>query len=224
MRKTCFLLAIVVLLGLACSRPAVAQKYAFTNLGTLGGQSSFAYGINNKGHVVGWSLTPGAGVPSAFLYKGGKMTDLNRLIPTGSEFYRLLFANDVNEDGCIVGQANTFSGHDLAFLYDDGHLVNLGTFGGQRSEARAVSAEGKVVGWADTGDGETHAFLYKKGRMKDLGTLGGPVSVAMSINSRDEIVGAVGHCKRRNSCISLQERGDEGSWYLRRIKQQRLCD
>jgi probable HAF family extracellular repeat protein len=58
----------------------VAPFYVITDLGTLGGAVSYAYGIDASGQVVGWSWTAG-GRADAFLYSGGVMTDLNRLLP-----------------------------------------------------------------------------------------------------------------------------------------------
>jgi probable HAF family extracellular repeat protein len=72
-----------------------------TDLGTLGGNTSVAYGINDSGHVVGYSLTAGY-ASRAFLYDADGMTDLNTLIPPGSG-WTLLQAADINELGQIVG-------------------------------------------------------------------------------------------------------------------------
>ena len=54
-----------------------------TDLGTLGGGTSAAYGINAAGQVVGESATSGPGT-HAFLYSGGTMTDLGTLGGTHS--------------------------------------------------------------------------------------------------------------------------------------------
>ena len=51
----------------------------FTDLGTLGGNISFAYGINNAGQIVGVADTS-TGVRHGFLYSDGQMRDLNDLI------------------------------------------------------------------------------------------------------------------------------------------------
>jgi len=53
-----------------------------TDLGTLGG-SSFAYGINDSGAIVGYSWPTNGDNPDAFLYLNGMMVDLNSLIPSG---------------------------------------------------------------------------------------------------------------------------------------------
>jgi probable HAF family extracellular repeat protein len=55
-----------------------------SDLGTLGGTSSGAYGINNAGQVMGTAFTSG-GVKHAFLYSEGSMSDLGTLGGTHSE-------------------------------------------------------------------------------------------------------------------------------------------
>ncbi|MCA1829699.1 MAG: hypothetical protein ABR567_16800 [Myxococcales bacterium] len=77
------------------------------DLGTLPGDSlSLAFGINDQGVVVGQSIGSGS---RAFVYANGVMSDLNALVPAGSPF--LIYANDINDRGEIVGQA--FDGTDF---------------------------------------------------------------------------------------------------------------
>jgi probable HAF family extracellular repeat protein len=69
---------------------------ATVDLGTLGGDHSFAFGINSAGDVVGYAQLPEMdsgwpGVDHAFLYRDGEMIDLNSALPpdiTGVELMR----------------------------------------------------------------------------------------------------------------------------------------
>ena len=87
-----------------------------TDLGTLPGDFlSFAVNINSKGRVVGLSCDMD-GNCRGVLWQNGVMTDLNTLIPAGSDLF-LLEADDVNDRGQIAGlafQISTGEGH--AFL------------------------------------------------------------------------------------------------------------
>jgi probable HAF family extracellular repeat protein len=69
-------------------------------------------------------------------------------------------------------------------------LNDLGTLGGNYSEAFAINALGQVVGVSTTTSGERHAFFWTAGSgMRDLGTLGGSSSTARGINLRGQVVG-----------------------------------
>jgi probable HAF family extracellular repeat protein len=183
MRSFCFLAALL-LTGSYC---LAAPQYVVTDLGTLGGTlnySSFAFGVNTAGQVVGRSYDNTQSQSHAFLYNGGTMTDLGTLGGTSSS------ATGINSAGQVVGYSDTTSGNQPhAFLYSNGILTNLGTLGGSMSHAYAINDSGIIVG-DSYGPSGSHAFYYD-GSMHDLGTVGGQVglSTAYGINALGQIVG-----------------------------------
>jgi len=108
--------------------------------------NSWAWGINQQGVVVGESFG-GADDPvgRAFVYEDGVITDLNTLMQPNSTLH-LILANDINEDGEIVGfaiETNTsaivaflavpvFGGHDGQFGTADRAESNTGKISAQR--------------------------------------------------------------------------------------------
>lgn len=164
-----------------------------SDLGTLGGSGGYAQAINNAGSIVG-SVRQGDGAWRAFLYSGGVMQNLGTL-PSSGEFYS--FANAINEGGDIAGisSAGDFvlpEPPQHAFLRCCGDImVDLGTFGGQFSEAIGINDLGDVVGNASTAElMHNHAFLYAGGVMIDLGTLPGDgYAYANDINNGRQVVG-----------------------------------
>jgi probable HAF family extracellular repeat protein len=111
-----------------------------TNLGTLGGAKSLAYGIHASGQVVGTAATTD-GTMHAFLYSNGALTDLGTLGGDTSE------AEAINSLGIVAGIATTSSGFGHGFLYYDGTITDHGTLGGPTSRATALNGAGQVAGY-----------------------------------------------------------------------------
>ena len=160
-------------------------------VGVSSQQGSCATAINNSGQVAGYYTTGGfeVGVPMgvirAFLYNGGMATDLGTLGGSQSSAY------GINDNGQVVGYADTSSGNAHAFLYSNGTMTDLGTLSSYtESAAYAINVGGQVVGESSASTAE-HAFLYSNGTMTDLGTLPGyySYSSALGINDNGQVVG-----------------------------------
>ena len=83
------------------------------DLGTLGGTTSRAYGINDGTQIVGTARTA-AGADHAFLWQDGVMTDANDLLPPDSG-WTLTIAFGIDQRGAFVGQG-IHDGQRHAFL------------------------------------------------------------------------------------------------------------
>ncbi len=84
------------------------------DLGTFAGSTSTVWGfaINDSGVIVGRSTF--SNTYHAFVYSGGKIKDLNSMIPKGSGWV-LIEADGINASGQIVGQG-THNGAEHAYL------------------------------------------------------------------------------------------------------------
>jgi len=94
----------------------------------------------------------------------------------------------------IVGAASIGTppfGAFQAFMWRDGVLADLGTLGGDASEALGINSQGKIVGRATVSDGGAgHAFVWHQGKMKDIGTSSVFTDTsANAINDKGVIVG-----------------------------------
>jgi probable HAF family extracellular repeat protein len=202
-----------------------------TDLGTLGGDDSFGFWINNRDDIAGvaenGTVDPNTGLANqrAALWRDETITDL------GSFGGPQSFALAINNRGQVAGGANTsvpdkFSLGSMlggffptnmethAFLWDDGLLHDIGTLGGPDAMALAVNERGQVAGISFTdytvrsnlGIPAVHAFVWSHGKMFDVGTLGGDLSTVAFFNNRGQAVGSANLAGDASSHAYLWER------------------
>ncbi|MBN2019345.1 MAG: DUF3466 family protein [Sedimentisphaerales bacterium] len=128
-------------------------SYYACDLGTLGGDESYAYSNNNSGQVVGWAYTTSLGSRfHACLFdtpRGDNNIDLGTLTGDSSIAY------SINDYGWIVGQASVTSNSliylDHACLFDPtggGDNTDLGILAGYaNSVASFINNNNQIVGW-----------------------------------------------------------------------------
>ena len=149
-------------------RAALWQNGSVTQLGTLGGTNSAAFGINNAGHIVGQAQRSAAaplyGGTRAFLWKSGVMTDLGTLGDNAS----FSTAADINAIGQVVGYSTLKDGaHDRTnmrgFLWQNGVMYDLNALtagsGWTITDATAINDKGQIAATGHRQDGPERALL-----------------------------------------------------------------
>ena len=171
-----------------------------TELGTLGGGRSNAQAINNRGEVVGFSLTA-AGQGHAFLWQSGVMTDLGTL--GGASV-----ATAINEHGQVVGYSSPVPmAYEHAIIWADGEMTDIGgAAGAVTSFALDINLQGQVLVYAPANSsGSFGSFVWADGVITDLGTLGGYGTIAIDINDRGQVVGSSAPAGGRDRAVLWQE-------------------
>lgn len=164
---------------------AVWNGISIVDIGAQAPESG-GLGINNRGDIAGYAVS--GFVSWAFVRTRGALRDLGRLGQwIGST------ARAVNDAGEVAGTGSWGVGERWrGWVYTQGTLRIIGTFGGDWSEVHAMNSHGQVVGGASTRFLYQHAFLYHNRVLADLGTLGGISSWANDINDLGQVVGVSG--------------------------------
>lgn len=178
--------------------------------GNNGGNTSYAYGINNSGMIVGFSengaIDPDTGFPSAspVAWLNGHIFSLGGF--GGTQGYAAM----VNNRGQIAGGSSNTTPDDYgflqwfpvatqmrAFVWERGRMKDLGTLGGSDAWATVITDSGLVLGRSftsntpnpDSGFPTLDPFLWDGHRMIDLGNLGGDISWPWWVNNQGQVVG-----------------------------------
>jgi probable HAF family extracellular repeat protein len=162
----------------------VTGNVQMKDLGTLGGNSSEAYAINQAGQITGYAQNTQN--DRAFISSGGTMTDIGALL--GSSLPNS-YGYSINDLGHIAGTAyNSKFAAAHAFFYNGATAVDIGSLG-QGASGSAINNNDQITGYSTTSASVDHAFRYAGGGLTDLGTLGGHWSYGNAINNSNVIVG-----------------------------------
>ena len=103
--------------------------------------------------------------------------------------YTIVFGPE-NSAPSAIDNAGRIAGElaGRAFVWDGGTILDIGTLGGESSNALALSDNGFVTGSAARPDGSSHAFLYRSGVLRDIGQLG-VASSGTGVNERGQVAG-----------------------------------
>ena len=187
--------------------------YSVVDLGSLGGSSAEAFGLNASGQAVGAVTTPfgdvrafsssGSGMSNLFEGQAAGVNTSGQIAGTqyiGGDPYATLGSNGtaqsiaggyamaVDDAGDVAGMLA--NGH--AFRTSNGSIDDLGTLpGGAWTAAYAMNSAGEIAGYGDIGGGTFRGFIWSPGGgYQVLGTLGGMNSYAMAISATGEIAGS----------------------------------
>ena len=161
-----------------------------------------ATAINNAGRIAGSFLvgTQGATqVHHAAVYVNGQLTDLGTLGESPSTVAGQSpissYASGLNNAGQVVGISATGALQSgsvpvrHAFVWQNDKLSDLGTLGGNFSEASAINNNGLIVGACTLPDVKSaHIVMWQNGNIRDIDPSGLALSAA-SVNDAGQIVG-----------------------------------
>jgi probable HAF family extracellular repeat protein len=170
--------AVAIVFALAgIAQAAAPERWTLHDVGSFGSTGSDAWGLNNRGDVVGFSNKrwPGhiAEIFRCFVWQNGVLQDIG----APGDFCQAL---GVNDRGTIV--AHTGYG-DESWILKDGLWTRVGP-----GVPYAINKSDDIAGQYWSGSG-WHAFMVKDGVFRDLGTLGRGNSSATAINDKGVVVG-----------------------------------
>jgi probable HAF family extracellular repeat protein/autotransporter-associated beta strand protein len=165
--------------------PAIAATYSITDLGSFGGNTTNAAGINSSGEIAGNSQDS-TGTSYAFTWLNGTMTNLGTL--NG----RAPFARTINTFGQVAGN---FSNADIFTYSSNGQLSDIGIpLGGTTCRANGINDLGQITGQLTLPGQVVRGFLYNPatGTTNNIGTMSGKstdFSYGSSVNDSSQIEG-----------------------------------
>jgi probable HAF family extracellular repeat protein len=177
------------------------------NLGTSVGQADTSVPDPNYPNFNPYlgSGAPNPFIEHAFKWQDDALTDLGALPGANSST-----VGWINNRGIVAGQSTNSTidpitgwPAEIAVVWKDGQVINLGTLGGNESQADAINNRDQVAGIAANAVSDTfpsplglpgfgtqqRAFVWERGVMRDLGTLGGPDADALLLNDRGQVSG-----------------------------------
>ena len=165
---------------MAAAAPRTVQaaiSYTFTTIDVPGAPATYAFGINNTGQIVGYTLDSASGDIHSFLYSGGSFTTIN--VP-GATVTQPIGINDVGQIvGSFADSANVYHG----FIYSGGTFATIDAPGATGTYPYGINDAGQIVVISTVG------FLDTGGSFTTIAAPGATVTLPYGINDAGQIVG-----------------------------------
>jgi probable HAF family extracellular repeat protein len=163
------------------------------SLGTLGGTSSDAVAINDKGEILGNWTTRTNPQNRGFIYYHGRQRDIGAIPGRYTTYTDINNAGYITAFGAIV---NSFEGPHGFLRSPNGSVRDLGHLPVTEpltiTTAMAINNRNQITG--ESGpltfpDQPLRAYIWTKGVLRDLGDLGTEPNGGLAINDRGQITG-----------------------------------
>ncbi|WP_083960620.1 autotransporter domain-containing protein [Methylomonas lenta] len=157
-------------------------SYEITNIGLPSDSyySSHAQAINDLGQVAGYSDANNS-QSFGFTWQDGQFTPLQSTLTPEGQIGSGGYVANIDEVGQVVGNYGEEQQH--AFIWQNGSLTDLGTFGGSNATALASNASGQV--WESyTGDSESVHLLQNGVEIQTLA----PGDQVISVNTNGQAI------------------------------------
>ena len=179
-------LAALVALPLMLTAAQAQPIFNITDLGTLGGNFSHTYDINDHGQVTGISRNASDELRAFIWDQTNGMQDLGTL---GGNYSS---GRGINNQGQITGRSKNASNKYSAFLWDQTNgMQDLSTpLGVNNSSGIDINNQGQVTGISINASDEFRAFIWDQTNgIEDLGNIPNYMSQSSAINDRGEVTG-----------------------------------
>lgn len=155
---------------------------SFTSFSMAGYSSTYGYGINSAGAIVGVAIDSQNNARS-FLYSKGQFTLLN--FPGAAK----TTVNGINDSGQIVGAYLDQSQKEHGFLYFQRVYITVDYPGALDTYLEGINGAGQMTGeWADSSF-KDHGFVDVAGDFTSFDKPLGYITIGLAINDSGQIVG-----------------------------------
>jgi probable HAF family extracellular repeat protein len=170
------------------------QSFQYTTLQVPGSTFTMAYGINNNGDIVGYSVS--GRVASGFLYSNGTFQTISPCPNGGTE------PMGINDAGVIVGNCN-----GDPFIYQNGTVTYLSYPKANATFLTGINNQGVIIGiWQLRDSPKQHSFVYSNGIFTTIDGLTSPGG----INNSNTVSGTICNSKKEVCKGAIYLQGENG--------------